>query len=155
MLERQRERHRPAQRMADHRRPHQAKFTDQGRQRRGLGRDVGRRSVVAQRMAGAGAVDHDHAVALPEFIDHAVVEMGHLAAQAMHQQQVRADTRVATEFAHVQARAGHVDELSFRRQELVDAARRAVGEPGQGGQHQGDQGQQEEKGIHRALSPFR
>jgi hypothetical protein len=41
-------------------------------------------------MAGAGTVDRHHTEAFRQFLGHAVVEMGHVAAQAVHQQQRRA-----------------------------------------------------------------
>jgi hypothetical protein len=61
--------------------------------------------------------------------------VGGLPAQAVHQQ----DRGSLARLADVQARPRHLDKASFRRQEGVDAVRRAVGEPHQAKDHERDQ----------------
>jgi len=80
--------------------------------------------------AGAPA----HAVVARQLLGHAVVEVRRLPAEAVYQQ----DGRPGTRLAHVQARARHLDEASFWRQEGVDAVRGAVAEPHQTEDHQCD-----------------
>ena len=133
MSERQGQRDRAAQRVADHQRAFQAEPVDQRGQRGGLGRQVGAGAGLARRIAGARAVHRNHAEVARQGLDHAVGKVAELAGQAVHQQ----DGRTLAALDHVQARARHVDEAAGGRHTLFDAPRDAAGEPGQAGaQHE-------------------
>ncbi|MNT20630.1 hypothetical protein D3C86_1283000 [compost metagenome] len=124
MIGGQRQRDGAAERMADHQRLLQPELVDQCGQRVGLRAQVRRRAGGAGGIPGAGAVHRNHAVVARQRRDHAVVEIGELAGQAVHQQH---RLPFAT-LHHVQAGAGHLDEPAGGRQGRLDLARRAPGE---------------------------
>jgi len=153
VLEREGERGRAAQRMPDYGRALQPQPVDQGGDGARLGGQVRGHAARPRRIAGTGPVHRHHAVAARERAHGAIVEMRHLAAQAMDHQ----DGRAASLVAHVQAHALDLDEAAGGRQEGLDAARGAAAEHGQQDeqQRQAAEDDEEEVEVHRALAFFR
>ncbi len=117
----QRQRDGAAERMANHQRPLQPELVDQRGQRVGLRAQVRRGAGRAGGIARAGAIHRNHAEVTRQRRDHAVVEIGQLAGQTVHQQHGWAFPTLH----HVQAGAGHLHETAGRRQRRLDLARRA------------------------------
>ena len=129
MLDRDRQRQRPAERMADDQRFLEAQRRDEGRDRLRLREEAGRSAGAARRIAGAGAVDQDDAVVPRQIVHEARGEALHHRAEAVDQQ----DRRTGAALDIMEAVAVDVDEAARGRHGVLGLARRGSAERGEPG----------------------
>ena len=143
MVERQRQRQRPAERVADDERAFQAERLDEGGHHAGLGAERRRGAGRPRRVAAARTIQRDHLVVGGERREPRLREVQQLPRQAMDHD----DRRPGAGVHVVQPAVADLDEAAAGRQRLLDALRN---HPGESGQAAADQGCEAEESCYEA-----